>query len=65
MTEPDKDLFLRRHELNNLLGKILGAAELALDHAHGPEIRGELEAIIRLAEEGGVLVSTLSSHTAE
>lgn len=58
MTDPEKVLFLQLHELNNLLGKILGAAELALDHARGPEIRGELEMIIRLAEAGGMLVAS-------
>jgi len=46
-----------RHALNNLLGKIMGAAELALDHGGSPEVRAELDTIIRLAEEGGQLTA--------
>lgn len=43
----------RRHELNNIFCKILGAAELALDLPCTDEVRNELETIMRLAEEGG------------
>lgn len=46
-----------RHAVNNLLGKIMGAAELALDHAVSPALRAELDTIIRLAEEGGQLTA--------
>lgn len=46
-----------RHALNNLLGKILGAAELALDQDCSAEVRAELDTIIRLAEEGGQLTA--------
>jgi hypothetical protein len=48
-----------RHALNNLLGKILGAAELALDQAVQPGVRAELDTIIRLAEDGGRLTAAL------
>jgi hypothetical protein len=47
----------RRHELNNIFGKILGAAELAMDQPCGEQLRLELETIARLAEEGGALVN--------
>lgn len=57
MTPADETLASRRHDLNNLLGKILGAAELALDEAREAGIRAELETIIRLAEEGGRLLA--------
>lgn len=46
-----------RHDLNNLFGKILGAAELAMDQPCGDELRQELETIVRLAEEGAQLVA--------
>lgn len=59
MKNADQALLLRRHDLNNLLGKILGAAELALDQASGTQLRGELETIIRLAEEGGILLAAM------
>jgi hypothetical protein len=44
------------HTLNNLLGKIMGSAELALDRVTDPEARGELEAILDLAEASAALV---------
>ena len=47
------------HAFNNLLGKIMGAAELALDHDSPPQVRGELNAILRLAEEGAGLAAEL------
>jgi hypothetical protein len=47
------------HGLNNLLGKIMGAAELALDHDSPPQVRGELNTILRLAEEGAGFAAEL------
>lgn len=44
------------HEMNNLLGKIIGAAELALLNDPPPKVRAELEIIVTLAEEGGALL---------
>ncbi|HEY3695736.1 hypothetical protein [Phenylobacterium sp.] len=44
------------HDVNNLLGKILGAAELALDFASHPAVRRELDLIASLAEEGARMV---------
>jgi hypothetical protein len=55
----DEELFTVRHALNNLLGKILGAAELALDHARELQLRAELETIINLSEEGAAIVARL------
>lgn len=53
------------HALNNLLSKILGAAELALDHPIDAPVRLEIETIIGLAEEGAGLVRRLNaSHSA-
>lgn len=48
---------MQRHQLNNLFGKILGAAELAMDQPCGEQLRQELETITHLAEEGGVLLA--------
>jgi hypothetical protein len=50
-----------RHALNNLLTKILGAADLALVEAPGPQVRAELETILSLAQEGAALVAYLSA----
>jgi signal transduction histidine kinase len=47
------------HEINNLLAKILGAAELALDFATNPAVRRELDLIASLAEEGARMVHQL------
>ena len=47
------------HEVNNLLAKILGAAELALDVAEQQAVRHELELIAILAEEGSRLIQDL------
>jgi hypothetical protein len=55
----DDEIVTVRHALNNLLGKILGAAELALDHAHEHQVRTELETIIGLSEEGASVVARL------
>ncbi len=49
-----------RHELNNVFCKILGAAELALDHPCAPAVREELQTIMALAEIGGALVAATS-----
>jgi hypothetical protein len=64
MSQTQSVLIMRRHDLNNLLGKILGAAELALDEACAPQVRNELETIIRLAEEGGRLLDSVQFHPA-
>lgn len=48
-----------RHALNNVLCKILGAAELALDTASEPGVRNELNLIAALAEEAAELVAAL------
>ena len=53
------DLSALVHAFNNLLGKIMGAAELALDHAAPLPVRRELEAILQLTEEGAGLVAGL------
>jgi nitrogen-specific signal transduction histidine kinase len=45
-----------RHELNNLLGKIMGAAELALDRVRDPAARAELQLMIRCAEKAARLL---------
>ena len=54
-----RDLSALIHALNNLLGKIMGAAELALDHAAPAPVRRELQVILHLAEEGAGLVAAL------
>ena len=60
MTEDETErLSALSHEFNNLLGKVMGAAELALDHDLPPQVRGELDAILRLAEEGAGLAAEL------
>jgi hypothetical protein len=48
-----------RHALNNMLGKIVGGAELALDQVRVASVREELESIIRLALETGRIVARL------
>ncbi|MFZ5721847.1 MAG: hypothetical protein ACOY5Y_20515 [Pseudomonadota bacterium] len=48
---------LARHALNNLLGKMMGAAELALMDVEAPGVRAELELIVRLAKEAALLVA--------
>jgi hypothetical protein len=48
---------MTRHELNNLLAKILGSAELALDHSREPAVRTELACIVQLAQEAGRVVA--------
>jgi hypothetical protein len=58
------DPMVLRHALNNLFGKILGAAELALDATGEPAVRAELDTIIHLAEEGGEMIADLGSAPA-
>ncbi|MDB5447774.1 MAG: hypothetical protein JWQ97_3091 [Phenylobacterium sp.] len=53
----------RRHAMNNLLGKIIGSAELALDRVADVEARRELDAIIQLAEAGALLISASGRAT--
>lgn len=50
-----------RHALNNLLTKILGAADLALIETCSPPVRSELQIIVSLAQEGAVLVTHLNA----
>jgi hypothetical protein len=45
------------HELNNILCKIIGTAELAQDMEGQERLRAELEVIIEMAEEGARLLS--------
>jgi hypothetical protein len=47
------------HALNNLLTKILGAADLALVETCTPQVRIELEVIVSLAQDGAALVAGL------
>lgn len=47
------------HALNNLLCKIMGVAELALDHAQDPSMEANLQMIMTLAEEAADLVGQL------
>jgi hypothetical protein len=49
------------HALNNLLGKILGAAELALDRVTDPQAQAHLETIMALAEAGGEVVHAMNA----
>ncbi|HEX3364394.1 hypothetical protein [Phenylobacterium sp.] len=58
------DPMVLRHALNNLFGKILGAAELAQDATLEPAVRAELDTIIHLAEEGGEMIADLGSAPA-
>jgi hypothetical protein len=49
----------RNHALNNLLGKIMASAELALDRVSDTQARTELSEIIELAEAGALLLRAL------
>lgn len=50
------------HELNNLLGKIIGLAELTIDEvADRPEACAELETLISVAEQGARVVGRLEA----
>jgi hypothetical protein len=49
-----------RHVLNNLLTKIMGAADLALVETCTPQVRAEIETIVFLAQEGAALVAGLN-----
>jgi hypothetical protein len=50
-----------RHAMNNLLTKIMGAADLALIEPCGPQVRAELETILDLAQEGSALIARLNA----
>jgi hypothetical protein len=50
------------HALNNLLCKIIGSAELALDRVRDPDARRELEGIIQLSEAGALLVKAIADR---
>lgn len=53
------------HEFNNLLAKIIGLAEMAMDHvADRPEALAELETLISVAEQGAELVARLECAAA-
>jgi signal transduction histidine kinase len=50
------------HELNNLLGKIIGLAEMTMDEvADHPDACAELETLISVAEQGAGLVGRLEA----
>lgn len=50
------------HDLNNVLGKIIGLAEMTQDQlADRPEAHAELETLIAVAEQGGRLVGRLEA----
>ena len=50
------------HDLNNVLGKIIGLAEMTQDQlADRPEARAELETLIDVAEQGARLVGRLAA----
>lgn len=50
------------HELNNLLGKIIGLAELTMDEvADRPDACAELETLISVAEQGARVVGRLEA----
>jgi len=50
-----------RHALNNLLTKIMGAADLALIEPCEPQVRFELQTILDLAQDGSALVAQLNA----
>jgi hypothetical protein len=52
------------HDLKNLLGKIMGSAELALDRVSDPVACLELNAILDLSEAAARLVTELSHAAA-
>lgn len=56
MTVVDEPGLSPLHTLNNLMGKIIGAAEIGLDQVEGRRVRAELEAVIRLAETAAAVV---------
>jgi hypothetical protein len=51
-----------RHDLNNLLAKILASAEMALDQSDAVEIRRELNLIATLTEECADLLRSGRAH---
>jgi len=50
------------HRFNNLLCKIMGSAELALDRVDDPLARAELTGIIALAETAADMVDALTAQ---
>jgi hypothetical protein len=48
-----------RHELNNVLAKIMGAAELALDQPMPDAVQDELRRILAFVENGAEIVRRL------
>jgi len=48
------------HRLNNLMAKIMGAAELGLAADEREAAQSELATIVRLAEEGSMLLAELA-----
>ena len=53
-----------RHAMNNLLTKIMGAADLALVEPCGPQVRSELQTILDLAQDGSALIAQLNATLA-
>jgi hypothetical protein len=51
------------HDLNNLLAKIMGSAELALDTAMDEAARDELRRILGFAQSGVAMVRRLDATT--
>ncbi len=57
MSDPSKDVAASAHHaLNNLMCKILGTAELALDRVDDPGVQADLRLIMNLAEQAGLLL---------
>ena len=48
-----------RHQLNNVLAKIVASAELALLSTQDPQVRAELDLIASLVEQAGRIVDGL------
>jgi len=58
--EPGMGAIELRHALNNLLTKIMGAADLALMEPCAPQVKSELQTILDLAQDGSALVAQLN-----
>ncbi|HEX6858863.1 MAG TPA: hypothetical protein VF138_01495 [Caulobacteraceae bacterium] len=52
------------HEMNNVLARISGSAELALDDAKELKVRQELELILSFVGEGAAIVSKMAAKGA-
>jgi len=50
-----------RHAMNNLLTKIMGAADLALLAPCDPQVSSELETILDLAQEASALIARVGA----